>query len=148
MQDFQRDPADEAGRLLANFLKLFRGQAQEIFQELRSIRRMTETIMATQDQFKAGFARIDAATTAIANKLRELKDIIGSSMTAEQEDAARADLERVAAALETMASDPTNPTPLPIPGEGEDSAAGGTGSDTVSGGTGTGEDTTGGGAQP
>lgn len=70
--------------------------------------------MATQAEFEAGFARVDAATTAIAAILRDLAGQIGS-MTSAQEDAARDRLNAVASTLEAMAVTPTNPVPTPVP---------------------------------
>lgn len=72
-------------------------------------------IMSTLAEFEAGFARIDTATTAIADILRDIGGQIGS-MTKAEEDAAKARLEGVAVALEALASQgPTNPVPVPVP---------------------------------
>lgn len=72
--------------------------------------------MATAEQFTAGFARLDAATTAVATLIRDLiaKQQAGG-MTAAEEDAAQARLLAAADALEAMAASPTDPVPVPVP---------------------------------
>lgn len=75
-----------------------------------------EIVMATAEQFTAGFARLDAATTAVATLIRDLiaKQQAGG-MTAAEEDAAQARLLAAADALEAMAASPTDPVPVPVP---------------------------------
>jgi hypothetical protein len=81
-----------------------------------SILSLKEILMATAAEFTAGFARIDAATTAIATLIRDLiaKQQAGN-MTADEEAAAQAKLLQVADSLEAMASTPTDPVPVPVP---------------------------------
>lgn len=72
--------------------------------------------MATQAEFAAAFERVNAATTAIATLLRELRDALASGgLTAEQEAEQLAKLGQVADALDAMAQNPTNPVPIEPP---------------------------------
>jgi hypothetical protein len=73
-------------------------------------------IMATKEEFEAGFARVDAATTGIANVIRELiAKIEAGGMTAEEEAAVLARLGQSADALEAMAVTPEDPVPVDPP---------------------------------
>jgi len=74
-----------------------------------------ETIMTTAAEFTAGFARVDAATTAIAALIRTLLDRPFGGMTAAEEDAAKAQLDAIATSLEAMAATPIDPVPVPVP---------------------------------
>jgi len=68
--------------------------------------------MATLEQFEAALARIDTATTNIANQLTELRDqIAGAGLPAEQEATVLTRLTSLATQLESMAQTPENPTP-------------------------------------
>lgn len=81
-----------------------------------SLTQLKEISMATAAEFTAGFARIDAATTAIATLIRDLiaKQQAGG-MTAEEEADVFTQFEAVATSLEAMAATPTNPVPIPVP---------------------------------
>lgn len=83
---------------------------------LAAINELKGLIMTTAAEFNAGFARIDAATTAIGQLIR---DIVASqqagSMTAEEEEAAQTKLLACATALEAMATNPTEPVPVAVP---------------------------------
>lgn len=93
------------------------GQSAKLLNEiLRQLTRMEVKIMATAAEFTAAFAKIDAATTLIADRLRTLSTNIGS-MTAEEEGSARDQLEALATTLESMATTPTDPVPVPVPDE-------------------------------
>jgi hypothetical protein len=70
-------------------------------------------IMATLVEFEAGFARVDAATTAIANLIRDLTaQLAAGGLNAAQEQAIFDRLGLAAGALEAMAVTPTDPVPI------------------------------------
>lgn len=67
---------------------------------------------ARMEAFDAALGRIDAATTAVAEEIRELKDqIAAGGLTPEQEADVLARLEAAAARLEGIGADPENPVP-------------------------------------
>ena len=70
--------------------------------------------MTTAAEFTAAFAKVDVATSDIAARIAKLSSNIGS-MSAEEEDAAKAELDRITATLEAMGKDPANPVPVPLP---------------------------------
>lgn len=70
-----------------------------------------DKIMATLEQFNAAFARIDKATTAIGEQLKN----IAGSMTTPEEKEAHDKLLALATTLEAMAKVPENPVPVPVP---------------------------------
>ncbi len=85
--------------------------------------------MATAADFANLRARFDAATTAVANTIRDLKDKLATGgLTAEEETAALASLGTVADQLEAMGK-PDVPLPdvpaeeEPAPGTGEEEPA-------------------------
>lgn len=81
--------------------------------------------MATIEQFEAALNRIDAATTNIANELRDLKDqIAGQGLSAEVEANVLARLEAKATQLEEMSQTVENPVPEPPITEGPASGEG------------------------
>lgn len=79
------------------------------FQELK------ELIMATAADFQAGFAKLDAATTAIAARIQKYIDAKQSGMTDAEEAAALVELGRLVAPLEAMGKDPVDPVPVILP---------------------------------
>ena len=79
-------------------------------------RQIEEARMATEEQFAAAFERLNTATTAVANLIRQLRDDLASGgLTPEQEADKLAKLGLAADALEAMAQNPTNPVPVPVP---------------------------------
>lgn len=90
--------------------------ASELHALFKQYQRLEKLIMTTSAEFTAGFARVDAATTAIAALIRDLiaKQQAGG-MTADEEAAAQTKLLAVADALEAMAATPTDPVPVPVP---------------------------------
>ena len=93
-----------------------REQHEVLCKILESLQRTERLLMTSLQDFKDGFARIDAATSAIAQKLRDLSGQIGN-MSAADEDAAKALLDSAASALEAMGANPDNPVPVPVPEE-------------------------------
>lgn len=90
-------------------------QGSKGYKKLRkAIKDLKEILMATAADFAAGFARIDTATTAIADLLRQISTQVGS-MTKDEEEAAKAKLNSIADTLEAMAANPVNPVPVPVP---------------------------------
>ena len=79
------------------------------------IRRNLETIMTTLEDFTKAMERLDAATTAIAEKLRETATSISDGMTLDEEEAAVARLNSLADSLEAMAQSVDDPVPLDVP---------------------------------
>lgn len=82
----------------------------------------TKTVMAKQDQFDAVLARIDAATSAIAAELEDLKgQITGAGLSAEAEDSILATLDSAVTKLEAFGKPGEEPQPEtptePTPGE-------------------------------
>ena len=75
-----------------------------------------ESVMTSAADFQAGFARIDKATSLIAERLKALSANIGS-MSADEETAAKAQLDALAATLEAMGANPDQPVPVPVPPE-------------------------------
>lgn len=68
--------------------------------------------MATIEQFESALSRIDAATTNIANQLRDLKDqIANQGLSAEVEANVLSRLETAASQLEQVGQSVENPTP-------------------------------------
>jgi hypothetical protein len=93
------------------------GELKALIQHLTAIvNTAKDQIMTSAADFQAGFARIDKATTVIAERLRTLSQNIGS-MSGAEEDAAKAQLEALATTLETMGANPDNPVPTPVPPE-------------------------------
>jgi hypothetical protein len=75
-----------------------------------------ELIMATAAEFTAGFAKLDAATSAIAARIQKYIDAVQTgNMTDAEEAAALATLGGAVTALEAMGKDPVNPVPVPVP---------------------------------
>lgn len=85
-----------------------------LFKMLASLHRLERLIMTTTAEFQAGFARIDTATTAIAERLRTLGEGL-AGMTPAEEDAVKAQLDALATTLEGMGSNPDDPVPIPVP---------------------------------
>lgn len=84
--------------------------------KLDAILATQEIIMASNAQFETAFDRINVATSAIAQLIRDLiANQQAGNMSAEEEDAAQAKLLACADALEAMAAEPTNPIPKPVP---------------------------------
>ena len=81
---------------------------------LASLQRIEGLIMTSLQDFQAGFARIDTATTAIAERLRTLSQNLGG-MTPAEEDAAKAQLDALATTLEAMGANPDQPVPVEVP---------------------------------
>lgn len=95
-----------------------------IFIFISRILKNQKQIMATQAQFETALNRIDAATTATAEKLRELAaQIEGAGLSAEVESSVLARLETAASQLEAIGGNVENPVPeepteeQPTPGE-------------------------------
>lgn len=75
-----------------------------------------ELIMITAAEMTAGFDRLDVATSAVADLIRNL--VAGQkagNMTEAEEDAAHARLLMAADALEAMGKAPGDPVPIPVP---------------------------------
>lgn len=91
-----------------------------VFTLTKSIHNKTTSIMATIEQFETALARIDTATTNIADELRALKEqIAGQGLSAEVEANVLARLEAKAQQLEDMSQTVENPVPeVPPNGEG------------------------------
>jgi hypothetical protein len=107
-----RDEAQGQNTLMGFLLGLFRSQNTTILQELRIIRRTMEAILATQQQMQDAIARLNTATTAVADRLRRLAEQIeNGGMTGEQENAAVAELNTLADSLTSMGQDPADPVP-------------------------------------
>lgn len=77
----------------------------------------TKSIMNKQERFDQALARMDEATTEIANDLKNLRsEIAAGSVT----DESLAKLEANIATLDELGKDPENPVPeTPTPEEGE-----------------------------
>lgn len=75
---------------------------------------LKEKVMTSAAEFTAAFERVNVATSAIAERLRTLSGQIGS-MSGAEEDAAKAQLDQLAATLEAMGATPDNPVPVPLP---------------------------------
>lgn len=90
-------------------------QAKKLDKILANILKLEKLTMATAAEFQAGFDRVDAATTGIANLIRTLIDRPLSGMSTAEEDTFKAKLEQVASSLEAMAATPTDPVPEPVP---------------------------------
>lgn len=71
--------------------------------------------MALVDDMKAGFARVDAATTAVGARLDALAAAIAGGVSAADAAPMVAELTKLGDSLEAMAKDPNNPTPTPLP---------------------------------
>ena len=91
-------------------------QMAKLVESASSILNVKEILMTTAADFQAGFARMNAATTAIAELIRALiaKQQAGG-MTAEEETAVFNQFNAVADSLEAMAATPTDPVPVPVP---------------------------------
>lgn len=82
---------------------------------LNKIFNQNKTIMVTLAQFQTALTRIDTATTAIAQQLRDLRDqIAGGGLSAEVEAQVLTQLETSATQLEAVGQSVENPVP-PIP---------------------------------
>jgi hypothetical protein len=80
-------------------------QYQELIHHLTRIERKVDTIMATQEDFDARMAQLDAATNAIAADLAALKgQITGQGLSAEAEANVLATLDAKIAALNALAT--------------------------------------------
>jgi hypothetical protein len=100
-----------------HFIRVHDHELHEVLCKILVSLERLELIMATTAaEFTAGFARIDAATTAIAERLRTLSAGLGG-MTPAEEDAAKAQLDALAATLEAMGANPDQPVPVPVPPE-------------------------------
>lgn len=84
---------------------------------LAYLREIKGTVMATQQEFQAGFAKIDTATNALAARIEALVASLKSGLTPAEEAAALAQLEALVPVLEGMANDPGTPVPVPVPPE-------------------------------
>lgn len=78
--------------------------------------------MATEQQVEDLIGRFNAATNAVATKIRTQRDKIAEllaagGLTGDQETAALAALDGIAAQLEAVAADPDNPIPEEPPVE-------------------------------
>lgn len=84
----------------------------KLFTEIKSINTKITKIMATEQQFLDILARIDTATTNIAEDIRGLKDqIANQGLPADVEANILSTLEAKAAQLESIAADTENPVP-------------------------------------
>jgi archaellum component FlaC len=80
-----------------------------------SINQKLDKIMASQQQFETALNRIDAATTAIATQLRDLKEqLTNAGLSADVEAQVLTRLETAATQLEAVGQSVENPVP-PIP---------------------------------
>lgn len=93
-------------------LNIKHSQESDLLKLLKIINQKTDKIMATQEQFESALTRIDAATTAIADQLRDLRDqITNAGLSAEVEASVLARLETAATQLEAVGQSVENPTP-------------------------------------
>lgn len=94
-------------------VRVIQGQPDsEVLKLLKELKIINTNIMAKQEQFDAVITRIDAATTAIADQLRDLKEqLTNAGLSAEVEAAVLARLETSATQLEAVGKDPENPVP-------------------------------------
>lgn len=82
--------------------------------------KLGELIMATgketREQFQAAVVEIEAATTAVADRIQRYIDKITAGGMSEAEEAeALAELGRVIGPLKEMGKDPSDPVPDPVP---------------------------------
>lgn len=86
------------------------GVLDRLFAPFTVLTRLT-TLEARMNDFDTSLSRIDAATTDVANDLRELREQLATGQTVTQEQLAR--LAAAADRLEGIAADPENPVPEP-----------------------------------
>ena len=83
---------------------------------IRRLDRKAEKIMATEAEFNARLAAIEAATANVAAELQSLRDsLVNVGLTAEQESSVLASLDAKIAALQALSTPPPAPTPEPVP---------------------------------
>jgi septal ring factor EnvC (AmiA/AmiB activator) len=83
-----------------------------IYTLTKSTHNKTTQIMADIQAFETALTRIDAATTNIANQLRELKDqLANQGLPADVENTVLARLESAASQLEAVGQSVENPVP-------------------------------------
>lgn len=79
-------------------------------------KRLEKILMGMKEDYEAGFAEIDAATTSIAERIQDFLDAqAAGGMTVEEEAANLTKLQTVVASLKAMGKTPTDPVPVPVP---------------------------------
>lgn len=100
----------------STIIEELRSAIEGLKMSMRELTLWRQTVMATLEQFTAAFARIDTATTAIADRIKKLEDSIKNmGLTAAQEDTLLGQLSGLADSLDAMGKEPTNPVPVPPP---------------------------------
>lgn len=94
-------------------VKIDSNDQSEILKLLKDIKNQNKELMArTQEQWESILTRIDAATTNIAQQLRDLKDqIANQGLPADVEEAIFTRLDTAATQLEQVGASPENPVP-------------------------------------
>lgn len=99
-----------------------RTQISALKESMRDLTTWRQDVMATLQQFKDAFAKIDAATNDIAADLKGLRDRIAEleanqGISAADEDSMLAEVDGLVTKLEGTAKDPENPVPPTEPTE-------------------------------
>jgi hypothetical protein len=72
-------------------------------------------VNAMHEEFKAGFERLEKATTAVGERLDELAKELEGGVTAEEAVPLMAQLTSLGDKLEAMGKKPADPDPVPLP---------------------------------
>lgn len=83
----------------------------------RQLSQLERKVSAMHEEFKAGFDRLDKATTAIGLRLDKIAAELAGGVSAAEAVPLMAQLTALGDKLEAMGKDPVAPDPVPMPPE-------------------------------